>query len=155
MLRAFHDLIDSLSALSLTPAEQEHQLQLAMAVLLVEVMRADGDGQAQERAAILAALHRQFPLEPEALHRLLRLAEETSRSANDFFAFTSTLNERFSQQQKIRVVEFMWQVAYADGSLDEGENHVISRVAGLLHVTHGEYIAAKLRAKQAAGLGAP
>ncbi|MFI4926585.1 MAG: TerB family tellurite resistance protein [Burkholderiales bacterium] len=155
MLRALQDLFDSLSAPSLSPAEQEHQLQLATAVLLVEVMRSDAAVQPAERAAILAALHRQFPLEPDALQRLLQLAEQTSRTASDFFAFTSTLNERFSHEQKIGVVEFMWQVAYADGRIDEGENHVISRVAGLLHVTHGEYIGAKLRAKQAAGLGGP
>jgi uncharacterized tellurite resistance protein B-like protein len=42
----------------------------------------------------------------------------------------------------------MWQVAYADAYLDANENHTISKVAGLLHVTHGEYIAAKLRAKE-------
>ena len=49
----------------------------------------------------------------------------------------------------------MWQVAYADGDIGANENHLISKVAGLLHVTHGEYIGAKLRAKEAAGLGAP
>ena len=53
------------------------------------------------------------------------------------------------------LVESLWQVAYADAHLDAHENHVISKVAGLLHVTHGEYIAAKLRAKDAApGQGA-
>ena len=62
------------------------------------------------------------------------------------------MNAQFTQAQKIQVVEYMWQVAYADGHLDAHENHVISKVAGLLHVTHGEYIAAKLHAKQAAGL---
>ena len=51
----------------------------------------------------------------------------------------------------IALVEAMWQVAYADGQLDVHENHVISKVAGLLHVTHGEYIAAKLRARDQAG----
>ncbi|MCY1383643.1 Tellurite resistance protein TerB [compost metagenome] len=50
----------------------------------------------------------------------------------------------------MRVVEAMWQVAYADDHLDAHENHVISKVAGLLHVTHGEYIAAKMRAREAA-----
>ena len=43
----------------------------------------------------------------------------------------------------------MWQVAYADGHLDAHESHLISKVAGLLHVTHGQYIAAKMRAKEA------
>ena len=46
----------------------------------------------------------------------------------------------------------MWQVAFADEHLDAHENHLISKIAGLLHVTHGEYIAAKMRAKEAAGL---
>lgn len=45
------------------------------------------------------------------------------------------------------LVEAMWQVAYADGALDANENHVISKVADLLHVTHGDYIAAMLRAR--------
>ena len=71
--------------------------------------------------------------------------------ANDFFRFTSQLNERCSQPDKIALIEAMWQVAYADGQLDVHENHVISKVAGLLHVTHGEYIAAKLRARDQAG----
>ena len=47
----------------------------------------------------------------------------------------------------------MWQVAYGDAHLDENEMHTISKVAGLLHVTHGEYIAAKMRAKEAAYAG--
>ena len=70
----------------------------------------------------------------------------------DYHRFTTVLNERFTQPQKIALVEAMWQVAYADEHLDANENHVISKVAGLLHVTHGEYIAAKLHAKQAMGL---
>ena len=79
-------------------------------------------------------------------------AEHTAKDSNDYFRYTSAMNEQFTQSQKIQVVEHMWQVAYADGHLDANENHVISKVAGLLHVTHGEYIGAKLHAKQAAGL---
>jgi uncharacterized tellurite resistance protein B-like protein len=150
------ELFDSLvTAAPAGPAEEEHALQLATAVLLVEVMRAEHDIQPAERQAVLAALRRKFTLSPDELDRLMEVAEEKAQAANDFFAFTSTLNDRFSHEQKVRIVEFMWVVAYADGEIDENENHVISKVAGLLHVTHGEYIAAKLHAKQAAGLGAP
>ncbi|MBE7368375.1 TerB family tellurite resistance protein [Ramlibacter pallidus] len=156
MLRALKDLFDSLvPATPASAAEEEHALQLATAVLLVEVMRAEPDVAPAEREAVLAALRRKFTLSPDELARLMEIAEEKARAANDFFAFTSTLNERFSQPQKVRIIEFMWLVAYADGALGENENHVISKVAGLLHVTHGEYIAAKLHARQATGLGAP
>ncbi len=154
MLRALKDLFDSIAAPA-APARTEHDLHLATAVLLVEVMRADPDNGAAERRAVVEALRRKFPLADDEVARLVELAEETSRTAGDFYAFTSTINDRFDHPQKVKVIEYMWQVAYADGDIDAHENHLISRVAGLLHVTHGEYIAAKLHAKQAAGLGAP
>jgi uncharacterized tellurite resistance protein B-like protein len=156
MLRTLKDLFDSLSPKPApSPADEEHALQLACAVLLVEVMRAEPDVDPAERAAVVSALRRKFVLAPDELDRLIELADEKARTANDFFAFTSTLNASFTHEQKVRVIEFMWQIAYADGHVAADENHLISKVAGLLHVTHGEYIAAKLHAKQAAGLGAP
>lgn len=152
MLRALKDLFDALASPAPgNPADEEHTLHLATAVLLVEVMRADPHVQPRERQAVMAALQRKFPLAPDELERLVELAEATSRGANDFFAFTSTLNDHFSHPQKVRMIEFMWEVAYADGEVDENENHLISKIAGLLHVTHGEYIAAKLHAKPTAG----
>jgi uncharacterized tellurite resistance protein B-like protein len=127
-------------------ARNEHSLQLATAVLLVEVMRADPELGPQERLAVVAALRQKFSLADEELSRLVELAEQTARTASDFHQFTSVINDGFSQEQKIRIVEYMWRVAYSDGHLDAHENHLISKVAGLLHVTHGEYISAKLRA---------
>ena len=79
---------------------------------------------------------------------MLELAVTTSKTAYDYQRFTSSLNDHFTQDQKIQLVEAMWQVAYADARLDENEMHTISKVAGLLHVTHGEYIAAKMRARE-------
>jgi len=155
MLRNLKDLFDTLTA-SLTapagtqaPADLKHTLQLSTAVLLVEVMRADPSLQDSERDAVLTALRRKFALSDDELQRLLDLAHETARTAYDYQRFTALMNERFTQEQKIRVVEAMWEVAFADHHLDAHENHVISKVAGLLHVTHGEYIAAKLHAQAA------
>src|SRR5688572_23936857 len=122
MLRALKDLFDSVTSAgnAATPADQEHHLQLATAVLLLEVMRAEPEVKESERQAVLAALRRKFTLSPDELDRLMELADDRARTANDFFAFTSTLNDRLSHEQKVRVIEFMWQVAYADG--DIGEN---------------------------------
>ena len=133
--------------------DESRSLQLATAVLLVEVMRSDASFNPQERVAAVAALRTQFTLTDDELNRLLAQAEQTAQGANDYFGFTSAMNDQYTQTQKIMVVELMWKVAYADGHLDAHENHVISKVAGLLHVTHGEYIAAKLHAKQAAESG--
>lgn len=126
------------------------RLQLATAVLMVEVMRADANISAAERDQTLATLRQRFALDDAALAQLLAQAEQTAQHANDYFHFTSAMNDDFTQEEKIQVVEYMWQVAYADGALDAHENHLISKVAGLLHVTHGDYIVAKMRAKEAA-----
>jgi uncharacterized tellurite resistance protein B-like protein len=153
MLRTLKDLFEKgLSAPGAPGADREHSLQLATAVLLVEVMKADPEITREERASVLQVLRRKFTLAEGELLRLVELAEQASRAASDFHQFTSVVNEHFGQDDKIRIVEHMWQVAYADGQLGAHENHVIARVAGLLHVTHGEYIAAKLRAKEAASL---
>lgn len=132
--------------------DEGHGLQLATAVLLVEVMRADAQSTAAERAATVNGLRNKFALTDAEVARLLAQAEHTAQSTHDYFRFTSAMNEQFTQTQKILVIETMWQVAFADGHLDAHENHLISKVAGLLHVTHGEYIAAKLHAKSAAPL---
>ncbi|MDD2878852.1 MAG: TerB family tellurite resistance protein [Rhodoferax sp.] len=132
--------------------DEARSLQLATAALLVEMMRSDTTVTARERAATVSALRRQFGLSDGELAKLMAQAEKTAKTSNDYFQFTSTMNDHFTQPQKIQVVELMWQVAYADGHIDANENHLISKIAGLLHVTHGEYIAAKLYAKEAAQL---
>ena len=153
MLQSLKDLFDRLlpPAAEADPRAAEHLLQLATAVMLVEVMRADASFHAGERAAVLAALRDKFALADDEAARLAELAEATARQATDLFGFTSRINERFEMPQKLRMVEHMWRVAYADGHLSEHERHVLWRIADLLHVPQGAYVHARLRAQQEAG----
>lgn len=128
-------------------AESPQALQLATAVLLIEVMRADPAITDAERRAVVDALRRTFALAPAQIDALVELAEQTSREATDFFTFTSRVNESFSMQQKVDMIEAMWRVAYADGHLDAHENHVMRRIGDLLYVPHGAYANAKTRAR--------
>ncbi|MDP2007133.1 MAG: TerB family tellurite resistance protein [Rubrivivax sp.] len=155
MLRTLKDLFDTLLvpvAAAQRTVAPEHRLHLATAVLLVEVMRADAECSAAERQAVLGVLQQRFALADDEVARLLELAEHSAKHATDFHAFTSALNEQLDHEQKLQVVEAMWAVAYADGHLAAHENHVLWRVADLLHLPHGAYIHAKLRAKAAAGV---
>jgi uncharacterized tellurite resistance protein B-like protein len=149
MLRNLKDLFDSFSAPAPPSAgEQQHALQLATAVLLVEVMRADSGIQAEEQTSVINTLKGKFALADDEVARLMDLAAEAAKTAYDYHRFTSSLNDHFTHAQKIHIIENMWEVAYADAHLGAHENHLISKVAGLLYVTHGEYIAAKMRAKE-------
>ena len=155
MLSTLKQLFDSFTAqpAARSASETMHALKLAAAVLLVEVMRADPDVTPAERTSLVAALRRKFALAEDEVAQLVALAEGEAKNLYDYHRFTSVLNEHFTQAQKIGVVEAMWQVAYADANLNAHEIHLISKVAGLLHVTHGEYIAAKMRAKEDAATG--
>jgi len=154
-MKTLKDLFDSLlpPTSGSTPAAEEHALQLATAVMLVEVMRADITFHVGERAAVLAALREKFALDEDEATRLTELAEATAQQATDLFAFTSRINEHFDMARKLRMVELMWGVAYADGKLTEHERHVLWRIADLLHVPQGAYVNARLRAQAEAGLG--
>jgi uncharacterized tellurite resistance protein B-like protein len=151
MLKAILDFFDQHIGQSAAPQDDAQRLQLATAALLVEVVRGDGAISAAERDALLAAIGGKFGLTPAQSAALIDLAEQETRQANDYYQFTSLINRQFTQPQKLRVIEMMWQVAYADASLSAHEQHVLRKVAELLHVPHGDYIAAKMRAKDAAG----
>ena len=155
MLKTLKDLFDALRPPQAADSAQDrqHLLQLATAVLLVEVMRAEPELGAAERRAVIAALRDKFALADDEIERLLELAEQTAQRATDFFSFTSRINESFEMTQKLRMIEHMWRVAYADGTLGAHENHLMRKVADLLYIPHGAYVHAKMRAQQAAGEG--
>ena len=149
MLKSIRDFFDRNIGQPGAPAAERHSIELATAALLVEVVRSDATIEPSEMQAVLRAVRERFGLSEEEAQTLLRLAEEEVRTANDYFQFTSLINRHFSQPQKQHVIELMWQVAYADAELAAHENHVLRRIAELLHVTHGDYIAAKMRARDA------
>jgi uncharacterized tellurite resistance protein B-like protein len=133
------------------PADNAHALQLATAVMLVEVMRADTTFHDDERDAVRAGLIEKFALTAAEAEALAELAHTTAKQATDFYAFTSVINERFEMPAKLRMIELMWRVAYADGRLSEHERHVLWRIADLLHVPQGAYVHARMRAEREAG----
>ena len=111
----------------LDPVEdrESHSIELATAALLIEVCRTDRlvtDGELQ---VVLRALQEKFGLGREEASTLMELAENEVRAAHDYYQFTSLINQGFTQAQKERVIELMWQVAYADTQLDVHELHLM------------------------------
>lgn len=145
MLKAIREFFDRNVA---APDAGSHSIELATAALLVEVVRIDRETSPAEREAVLRAVHEKFGLSGAEADELLRLAEEEVRHATDYYQFTSLINRRFTQEQKQRVIELMWRVAYADAELSAHELHLMRKIAGLLHVPDDAYIAAKLRSKE-------
>jgi uncharacterized tellurite resistance protein B-like protein len=81
--------------------------------------------------------------------QLSRSGLQAVTEANDLQQFTSVINRHLSPIEKLRIVEYMWQVAYADGRISADENHLMSKIASLLFIPHADFILAKMRAKPA------
>jgi uncharacterized tellurite resistance protein B-like protein len=128
----------------------QHALHVATAALLLEMMRMDSTVTAAETASVARALQSRFGLDAVQVDTLMALAAEEARLATDYFQFTSLINKNFSAGQKVQVVEYLWQVAYADGQLDAHEQHFMRKIADLLYVSHADYVAAKQRARDQA-----
>ena len=130
-------------------ASRHDALHVATAALLIEMMRMDGDITEPERRRVAQALEKKFALQPENMVELLQLAEEQAHEATDYYQFTALIKNRFNAEEKERLIEHLWTVAYADGELHRYEEHLVRKIADLLHVSHKSFIAAKLRARKA------
>jgi uncharacterized tellurite resistance protein B-like protein len=129
-------------------------LRVATAALLLEMMRMDNELKDEERQAIANTLQTQFSLGGEQIETLMALAEQESREANDYYQFTSLINKHCDQAQKVQIIENLWHVAMIDGHLDAHELHLMRKLADLLYIGHADYVAAKQRARESAGLPA-
>ena len=131
------------------PADQrEHAYQLATAALLLEVSRADYEVREVERAQITRAIGTAFELDEEETRELVEIAEEEAAQATSLYEFTRLVNDGFDLDAKRRVVLMLWQVAFADGHVDKYEEHLIRRIADLIHVPHRSFIATKHEAAE-------
>ena len=151
MIDALKQFFQSKLAAASTPAAvpetAENALRLAAGVLLFEIVRADHRIEDSERTVMRTALHSTFDLAADETEEVMRLAEEQSRSAGSLYEFTSQVDAAFDADQKKRVVEMLWLVAFADGKKDAHEEHMVRKIAGLLHVAHPDFIDAKLKAR--------
>lgn len=122
-----------------------HGLQLAAAALLFEVMRADYDEHPDERATLERALRQAFSLTDSETRELAELADREAAEAVSLYQFTGLINQQFPAEEKVQLVEMLWQVAYADGRLDRYEEAAVRKITELLHVPHRDFIRAKHR----------
>jgi uncharacterized tellurite resistance protein B-like protein len=133
--------------------EREHALRLAAAALLFEVVRADAEVKDEERTVMRAAIQSTFGLATAEAEELMRLAEEESRSAVSLYEFTRLVDTGFSPEQKKRIVELLWLVSFADAEKHPLEEHLVRKIAGLLHVRHPDFIDAKIKARAESARG--
>lgn len=135
-------------ALSAPENISEDKLQLATVVLFLEMMHMDDKIEVKEQEIVLSLIQQSFLLNAEQAAALIELAEQQRKQATDYFEFTSLINKEYSLEQKVRLIESLWKIAFVDGVLDMNEEYLVRKIADLLHVPHTAFIMAKNRVGQ-------
>ena len=132
------------------PAQGE--LELALTALLIEAAYCDDHFDGPERAVIARLIERRFNLLPSDVRTLLATGEAAATESVELFHFTRIINERLSCEERVELIEMMWEVAYADRVLDEYEDSLLRRVGGLIYVPDPERGIARQRVLRRLGL---
>jgi len=132
-----------------TPEENavadSERIPLAAAVLLLEIAHVDGEFHQSEHVVLRTILKENFEVSNDSLEQLLALAEKTRQSSNDLHQFTKEINKAFTQPEKEKVAETLWQLVYADGHLDCYEDALMRQLGYLIGLSHRQLIDAKLK----------
>ena len=143
MLDALRDLFRRMSGPEEARHFSEDDSRLALAALLFHAMAIDGVVSPAERKKLEDLLGQKFALSGRDLQTLIEDAIAAEHEAVDLYRFTSVLKRQMDEEQRIRVVESLWEIAYADGKSHEFEENLVWRVAELLAVNPRDRIARK------------
>ena len=114
------------------------ELQLAAAALLVEAATLDGHYGETEQVAIDKLLREKFALKDEEARSLHNLAVTEQSEASQLLGFTRAIKDHYSLEERIELIEMVWEVVYADGELHNYEANLLRRLGGLLYVSDRE-----------------
>lgn len=137
------DFFKQLTTLEFTEKTSTISIEIACAVLLCEVMRADNHFDKAEQLTVKELMLTHFTLSKDEVEQTIQQAKLNSEESNDIYTYTTIINQEFNIDEKIILVKSLWQLALADGEIAPIEQHIIRKIADLLHLRHSEYISTK------------
>jgi uncharacterized tellurite resistance protein B-like protein len=146
MFEAFKTFLSEVSSGGKHPSHfADNDYRLAATALLVHAAEIDGNASDIERAKLHSVIKRRFGLDDATTDELLAKATAAEHESVDLYHFTSTIMRSLDEDGRRRIVEMMWEVAYADGQVSEFEDNLIWRAADLLGISSRERIELRQR----------
>lgn len=124
---------------------------VALCVLMLEAAHVDGECSSEEMEHVVSTLTTKLGVDRQDIDELIDRAYEKRDDSVDLFTFTRYMNQHYSNEEKIAVMEAVWRVIHIDGKLEGHEDHFAHKLANLLRLTHKELIDAKIQARQQLG----
>ena len=146
MLKRFKELI------SKNPEEKNEEERIddvnyACAALLIETAYADKNFKDDEILSLKQTLKKLFSFDESTIKEIIDDAYKTVSNSTSLYEHTKIINERFNYPNKLSLINGLWKVAYFDNKLDKYEEHIIRKIASLIHVSHGDFIKEKIKVK--------
>lgn len=130
------------------PAPQETDVKLAAATLMFELIRADGTIDELELEQLRLVLGTHFKLKPDDVEALILDAQTSAEEAVSLQSFTRQICDNWNNEQRVKLLEYLWILALADQHIDAHERHLVRKVAGLLYLTDRQINTARAAAMQ-------
>jgi len=128
--------------------ETSHDIRIAICALFLEMSNIDGEFSKTERENIISIMKKHYDLSDEYVVALLEASHEELKGSIDLWQFTNLINQNYSMEEKVRIIEAIWRVAYTDGKLDKHEDYLVHKLAKLLRLSHKQLIEAKVKVKK-------
>ena len=130
------------------PTIDDNTSTKACIALLLETSMADEVLDESELMALKNTLQKDFQINEDEIDELIDLAKENVEDSTSLYEFTRDINDNLDAAERVKLIESMWKIAYADGNIDKYEEHIIRKVSNLIYVAHSDFIKAKLSAKE-------
>jgi uncharacterized tellurite resistance protein B-like protein len=126
----------------------ESDYRLAATALLIHVVSLDGEPSANEKRKLHSLIETRFNLDPGTADQLIASATRAEGDAVDLYRFTSVIMREVDEAGRLRIVEMMWEMVFADGKVTEFEDNVLWRAADLLGISGRDRIELKHRVQE-------
>lgn len=146
MLSSIKSLFDSLSADTHLESSVDLTRKVSL-VLMIEVALSDGNFDETERVQLVSTIAKRWKLATPEVNDWINLAEQQQNSSTSLFEHTRVINQYFSREEKIGLINCLWEIAFADGRADHFEENTIRKIADLIYVEHRDFIRSKIRAR--------
>jgi uncharacterized tellurite resistance protein B-like protein len=125
--------------------ETGHDVRVAACALFVEMARIDEEFTKAEMDTILAIVQERYGLSREHADALVAEADKELDKSVDLWQFARLINENYSTDEKIEIIEILWRMVFVDGKMDRYEHYLMNKLKNLLRLSHDQLIAAKLK----------
>ena len=132
-------------------SDPEHDVRIATCALFLEMARIDGKFTREEMETILSIMKEKYGLSGEHADALVADADKELEDSVDLWQFARLINENYSIDEKLEIIETLWQMVYVDGKMDEYEHYLMSKLKNLLRLSHDQLIGAKKKVLKSRG----